>query len=317
MILLPKRLFRIPASETLVKTRGFEMGSVSSQARREKIGATFVAGYHHALDEWSLEGLACELAKVPTELSGFAYEGASMALALLDSLDPFGGRRFENFLRREGGAHSYMMHVGAGWIIGRLPWLRVAPLRFAAKFDPLLRWLVIDGFGFHEGYFHWNQVYNQRERARPDGYMHRAFDQGLGRSVWFVEACNAERVAATVHTFHPSRQSDLWSGVGLASAYAGGATSDDVRELVQYSGLNVTALSQGMAFAAKARQRAGNMVPHTEMACAVGCGMNAAEAARVTDDALSQIDPTGQELAYERWRTRTQQVFSRSAKETI
>lgn len=119
------------------------MGTGSSQARRENIGATFVAGYHSALDARDLERLARDLEKVSPELSGFAYEGAAMALALLDSLDPFGGRRFENFLQREGDAHAYMMHVGAGWIVGRLPWLRIAPLRFAAKFNPLLRWLVI------------------------------------------------------------------------------------------------------------------------------------------------------------------------------
>jgi len=316
MLLASKRLLRIPASEILVETRGFAVGTESSQARRESIGAAFVGGYHSALEARDLDHLARDLEKVSSELSGFAYEGAAMALALLDSLDPFGGRRFENFLQREGASHAYMMHVGAGWIVGRLPWLRIAPLRFAAKFNPILRWLVIDGFGFHEGYFHWNNVYKQRDRVRPNGYFHRAFDQGLGRSVWFVEACNAERVAGTVNAFHPSRQADLWSGVGLASAYAGGASSEDVRELVQYSGLNATSLSQGMAFAAKARQRAGIMVPHTETACAIGCGMSAADAALVTDDALSQIDPTCQELAYERWRSQIQQVFARSVEET-
>lgn len=317
MLLAPKRLLRIPASEILVETRGFAMGTGASQARRESIGAAFVGGYHSALDARDLKDLARDLEKVSSDLAGFAYEGAAMALAMLDNLDPLGGQRFENFLQREGDSHAYMMHVGAGWIIGKLPWLRIAPLRFAAKFNPLLRWLVIDGFGFHEGYFHWNKVYRQRERVRPNSYLHRAFDQGLGRSVWFVEACNAERVAATVHTFHPSRQSDLWSGVGLASAYAGGATSEDIRELVQQAGRNAMALSQGMAFAAKARQRAGNMVPHTETACSIGCGMSASDAARVTDDALSHIDPTGQQLSYESWRTQIQRAFRSTGEDTI
>jgi len=49
----------------------------------------------------------------------------------------------------------------------------------------------MDGFGFHEGYFQWSR--SVRKKALPkgvNGYALRAFDQGLGRSLWFVECAD-------------------------------------------------------------------------------------------------------------------------------
>ena len=43
------------------------------------------------------------------------------------------------------------------------------------------------------------------------------FDQGLGRSFWFVNGGNPELIAQTIHSFPDSRQADFWSGIGLAA----------------------------------------------------------------------------------------------------
>jgi hypothetical protein len=278
--------------------------------RREKIGSTFVHGYHAALDSNNSNDLISQLSEIDNDFRGFAFEGAGMALAMLDSLSPIRKDRVRTFLKADGDPHVYMVHVGAGWIIGRLPWLRMAPQRHSAKFDPLLRWLVLDGYGFHEGYFRWKHIFSARQSPkRSPGYGSRAFDQGLGRSIWFVDAASVEHVSATVRAFHPARQADLWSGVGLACAYAGGAPADAVRELVAHAGPHAAAFSQGVAFAAKTRARAGNLVEHTEMACRVACCMSATDAARVTDDSLIELPGDGDLPAYELWRLRIQTAF--------
>jgi hypothetical protein len=144
------------------------------------------------------------------------------------------------------------------------------------------------------------------------GYALRAFDQGLGRSLWFINGADVESVAAAVAAFAEARRADLWSGVGLACAYAGGADGASVESLLARAGQFAPHLAQGAAFAAKTRQRAGNPSGHTETACRVLCGMSASEAADVTDAALWNLPPDEEEPAYEIWRRRIASEFARA-----
>jgi hypothetical protein len=231
-----------------------------------------------------------------------------MGLALLDRLTPWQRNRWRALLTGPGAAHVYMVHVGLGWVVARLPWLRRHVERPLARLDPLLRWLVLDGYGFHEGYFHWrNSVEAQVVPPGLSGYARRAFDQGLGRSLWFVDGADVTRNPATIVAFPPQRHADLWSGVGLACAYAGGVGEAAIQTLAESAGPYQPQLAQGAAFAAKARQRAGNPAAHTERACAVLCGRSADLAAGITDTALASLPPDGPDgPAFEVWRRRIQ-----------
>jgi hypothetical protein len=276
----------------------------------EEIGQTFIAGYHAALESDDLNCLAGRLALLNSESCGFAFEGAAMALTLLDGVAPRSSR-FQQFLAGPGADHPYMLHIGAGWACARLPWMRLRMEASTASMDPLLRWLAIDGLGFHEGYFAWLRVGVRQQVPRGiRGYARRVFDQGLGRSIWFVSCACAERASRIVEQFDPSRRADLWSGVGLASAYAGCCAAQDLAELASMAGGYRAELAQGAAFAAKARLRAGNPAPHTERACVAFCGISAREAAAITDSSLENLPKEGPEPAYEVWRRRIQQEFA-------
>ena len=304
------RLLTIPVEETRVSRRGFHVCDAAVAERLESIGETFLRGYHAALSEKGGAALGASLQAVDAERRGFAFEGAAMALTLLDHFVPMRGGRFLRFLTGEGSPHNYMLHVGAGWALARLPWLRWRVDSFISTLDPLARWLALDGYGFHQGYFYWPEsVRRQKVPRGVSGYSRRAFDQGLGRSLWFVEGADAPRIAAAISAFPPARQPDLWSGVGLASAYAGGRDASHLELLREAAGPYLAQAAQGAAFAAKARQRAGNPAPQTELACVVLCGASAAAAATVTDAALRDLPPDGAEPAYEIWRRRIQERF--------
>jgi hypothetical protein len=276
----------------------------------ERIGCNFLHGYHAALEEDEVDALALRLNKIESELRGFAFEGAAMSLTLLDHLTPFRNNRLHAFLNGHGATHPYMVHVGAGWAFARLPWLRRCVERPLARLDPLLRWLAVDGYGFHEGYFHWRRcVETQAIPDRLAGYGRRAFDQGLGRSLWFVDGADVSRIPATIGAFPPSRHADLWAGVGLACTYAGGAERDCLEALLAKAGPYAPTLAQGAAFAAKARHRAGNPATHTEIACQVLCALSADGAAHLCDLALKDLPPDGAEPAYEVWRQRIRAQF--------
>jgi hypothetical protein len=75
-------------------------------------------------------------------------------------------------------------------------------------------------------------------------------------------------------------------------------------------------LAQGVAFAAKARERAGNLTPHTERACHTIWGAPASLAAQATDSALENLPTGAPEPAYEVWRLRVQAEFVRQRPES-
>jgi hypothetical protein len=305
---LRKALLGIHLREVTFARRGFFPGEAGTRRRLEQVGQVFLEGYHAALEESDPGRLGAWLDRMAAESRGFAVEGAAMGLTLRDHLPPWRTNLLIAFLNGPGAAHTYMVHIGAGWAAARLGG-RLGVLWDAL--DPLLRWLVIDGCGFHEGYFHWGRCVAERQVPRyVGGYARWAFDQGLGRSLWFVGGADVAAITRAIDRFPAPRRPDLWSGAGLAASYAGGVGADALGRLAQASGPYWAQLAQGVAFAAKARQRAGNPAEHTDLACSVICGLTASAAARVTDDALVGVTAEGAEPAYEVWRRRIQSFFS-------
>lgn len=303
-----RQLLSIPAEEIRFEVRGFRGGQAGMKERIELIGARFRDGYHCGLETATPVGLAHRLGRIHLEEQGFAYEGAAMAWAIREFFTPWDRHRIRRLLAGPGEPHAYMVHVGVGWALARLPGHLGRRLE---RYDPLLRWLVADGYGFHEGFFK-TQAYRAGADApaRVEGYGRRAFDQGLGRALWFMEGGDGGLVSETIQRFGSERHRDLWSGVGLACAYAG--VIEDVSQieaLGRAAGAHGAALAQGAAFAAKARSRAGNQARHTEVVCRVLCGLAAEEAAAVTDEALVGLCDEGEEPAYEVWRRRVQTQF--------
>jgi hypothetical protein len=171
--------------------------------------------------------------------------------------------------------------------------------------------LFWDGFGFHEGFFRPGRSIRARVRPPLAGYARRAFDQGLGRSLWFVEGASPSRIAATITAFEAPRQPDLWSGVGLACGYAGARDEDVVTALVTEAARHQDHLRQGVAFAAAARRRAGNICPDTARACEIVCGASPSAVACMVDQSLAHASTqSDHEGPYEAWRARVRRQFA-------
>lgn len=303
-----RRFLGLSTAEASFAQRGFRASDDEARRRLEQIGIVFLSGYHAALEETGFVALARRLAIVETDLQGFAFEGAAMGLGLLDCFTPWRKDRWRTFTGGLAQPHIYMMHVGLGWALARL---RRSVTSHLAQLDPLLGWLAVDGYGFHEGYFSWPQyVEGQAIHARLHGYALRVFDQGLGRSMWFVKGADVAAVANAINAFPSARRNDLWSGVGLACAYAGGCDRSAIASLRAAANRHLPSLAQGVAFAAKTRQRAANLSLHTENICRLIWGHSAEETAAITDAALEDLREEGGLPAYEVWRRRIQHKFA-------
>ncbi len=299
-----KVLFGVPSEKAVFSRPGF---AKEAWERFQPVGYSLVEGYHATLEDSRFEVLVPRLNAIDPELHGFAYEGAGMGLAALDCLAPW-KNRLNAFVEGPGAPHIYPIYVGVGLALARL---HKHPERYLDRLDPVLAWVIVDGYGFHEGFFSRKQFVNeQKVPTHLSPYARLVFDQGLGRSIWFSSGAVVELVAATIAPFPPQRQAELWSGVGLACAFAGGVDRAAIEKLRTLAGRYSSQLARGAAVAAKGRLQAGNLVPHTELACEVFCGLSGEKAAYITDVARENLPTSSSEPAYEIWRQRTQAQFA-------
>ncbi|WP_433241403.1 DUF1702 family protein [Streptosporangium sp. CA-135522] len=307
---LRRRILTPDVSETRLETRGFHVKSPKARELLETVGETFLTGYAYAAEARTPAEAEERLETIPRQFRGFAYEGAGMAFTILDAMPVGGGGggKLAEFLAGRGNDHIYMVYVGIGWGMARLPrflWPKSSTL------DPLLLWLVHDGYGFHQAYFHTQKYVNEQFHdtrfpwpAGGESYVGRAIDQGIGRALWFVNGTDGDRVASAIESFPESRRSDLYGGAGLAATYAGGAQEDELRQFRERAGVYRPQLAQGSAFAAEARARAGLTVPHNEIATQVFCDTTPELAARICHETRPTGAVRGELPAFEVWRQR-------------
>jgi hypothetical protein len=310
----------IPASATRCGRRGFAVRSVRMAAHLEGIGMSFSEGYHAALDGGPLISLVGHLEVVDDRLRGFAYEGAAMGVAIADRFRPTRSARFHEFLAGPGWRHRYMVHVGLGWMLARLP---RTVLRMRHRLDPVLWPLAIDGAGFHAGFFTGRSY---ARRMRPPWYASgpwgAVFDQGFGRSLWFQAGGRPDLIQEAIAGFPVHRRADLWSGVGLGCAYAGGAPADDLAELQAMAGDYRNGLAQGVAFAVTARETAGTPAFDTGMACELLLGRATSAVRPIVERHLAEATGCSQVqggedvrfedglVRYQDWRARLRREFA-------
>ncbi|HEX4962590.1 MAG TPA: DUF1702 family protein [Thermoanaerobaculia bacterium] len=300
---LALRLFSLAQDQEAFLSSLAQVAAGPLRWRMEAISRSFSEGCHAALEDPRPGPLAARLARrVEPELQGFAYEGAGLGLALLDAVTPWRRHRLADFIAGPGSPQTYMLHVGSGWVMARLP---VSHRWFLSGLDPVLGWLAYDGLGFHDAFFHGGRIVGRAEAPRrAGGYALRPFDAGVGRRLWLLPEAGVSYVPRIIATFAASRHAGLWMGVGEAITFAGGRDAAAVAEVRQAAGDHAPQLALGSAFAAEVRARAGNPSPWTDLACALLCHQEPAAAAAVVREALAGLPPDGEVPAYEVWRER-------------
>lgn len=273
----------------------------------EPVAQTLVDSFYATVDSSRHDKLVPRLDAVAPELRGIAYEGAGMGLMLLDSLLP-GRSRLARFLHGPGARYRGLVAIGAGLVLPRVP---VPTRRFLARQDPFLRWLVMDGYGFHDGFFRWRQSIEAQQRPKAvRGYGRRAYDQGIGRSLWFATGANIDRITGTLVKFPLERQRDLWSGIGLACAYAAGVLDRNaIATLADAAGPFLSHMAVGAAVASTFRAQSGMPAPHTDLACAQLWNASAEDVAAIARDASRRPDGPRLLPTYGQWREQLRQEW--------
>jgi hypothetical protein len=300
-------VFRIDEDKVSFEHRGIPVSDDRARERLEGGARHFSRGFKAAMRDTRPHRIAARIEEMDPDFHGFAYEGAGMALSVLDGLLPR-RRRLAKLLAGPGERWAALIYIGVGWTLARV---NRVPQRPPARLDPILGWAAHDGAGFHQGFLRTTPFVDEQERP-PDisGPALRVFDQGIGRSLLFVRGDDLELVRDTVDSFPPERRPDLWSGVGLAATYAGGLGEERLRRLRELAHPHELRLAQGSAFATMSRVRAGNVTSDTELGASVLCGAPASEVAERAERALAEVSPED-ESPFEAWQARLRESFAK------
>jgi len=278
-----RRLLAIPPRLASFSELGFTPCDAAVRGRLEKVLETFIQGYNLALSIDDPELIAATLHRqLDAHHVGFAFEGAGMYYALRDLLAPWRPSRLRAFLEGPGNDHDYIVAVGAGFALARVPWGRWLWPSYSRRLDPLIVWCLPDGYGFLQGIFHPRRYI--AGRADPPSvlpaFARQLFDSGLGRSLWWSQSAEPWRIARVIDAFPEARRPEMWCGIGVAAAYAGGAADADGAglELRDLAGPYRADFLSGVPFATRMRQKGRNPSAVTDRACELLLGVSADEA---------------------------------------
>jgi hypothetical protein len=316
---LLQRLLTIRPQEASFAARGFEVSDPGLSRKLETMLESFIAGYNHAVRISDPVALSEQLYKeFDSHHVGFAFEGIGLWLALVDLLVPGKATRLNDFLKGTGRDHDYIIAVGAGFAIARLPWGPRVMDRYLRTLDPFIAWCVPCGYGFHEGFFNHHRFFERaQEPPRSLSVLGKQlFDSGLGRALWWVECADPIRIKCAIDRFPERRRAELWAGIGIASSYAGGIDAGRLRMLHELAQPCDADFLSGLPFSARLRQKAGNYSEATDLACRVLLGMSTDETADMAEAAAAavrhQVKGEGITAAYDLVRKHLVTEFSNS-----
>ncbi len=202
------------------------------------------------------------LEKTEPEFRSIAYESASMAIAIKNFEDGGFPDKWLAFANGAARAHTAQVYVGLGWAIAKL---NLSFLETVKDLDTKLYFRIADGCGYYDGSFRRRPtVLSQQLPVYLPAAAMPIYDQGIGRSIWYTAKTDINKIRSVIETFAANRQPDLWRGIGIAVAYVGGCSDEDLKTLLQYAATNGPQLAYGAALAARSRIQANTMTADTD-----------------------------------------------------
>ncbi len=189
------------------------------------------------------------------EFTSVAYEAAASKFAVIDIKNcNFSFPLWSSFLEKYGTLHSSQIHVGLGWALCETQSFNTS---FLDTLDSIWRWRVLDGYGYYSGLFlRRESIRKQTTPSFITGDDFHAFNQGLGRSLWYLSQGEPDRLVRALNLFDAARKEDLWRGVGLAATYVGSVENKQLDELKKEAESFFVQFKCGALLAIAGRQKA-------------------------------------------------------------
>lgn len=177
-----------------------------------------------------------------------------------------------------------------------------------------LGWMAMDAYGMDRGYFHWyDSVQNMRMPENLPPLAMAAFDQGLGRALWFISNADPDSIRQLTDRFSDDRQPNLWRGIGLMTGFWGAEESQSMKKLLKYAGQYRHFFQQGVAHAVSFRVDLGDVPDYSKTASELICRASVEEIADLSERLLIQnTGETFDSKAYLGWQNGLVKFFANS-----
>lgn len=302
-------------------------GFVSASTLRH-VARTFVDGFSIAT-EIETGRLGYEIGTMAATDRGVGYEGAAAGKAVLDlscshwsecSMSRgLGDERMEEssevfepklteagYLLKDASRYSFLLFLGIGEAMAQL---KLPPVLCNDVARELWSGQIIEGYGFFDGYFNWYEaLVLQKYPTELAPVLRAAYDQGLGRAIYFISNCSAAKIREQINTFPIERRAELWAGVGIPAAYVGGLTERELARLIDFAGSYRAELMQGVLLGSDARAKQLLIPDHTDMACNIICGARLSEAMELNSQLTSMLAERESYSMYD-WQMATRRIL--------
>jgi hypothetical protein len=219
------------------------------------------------------------LGKTEKKILPVAYEGAAMTMALKDFSSGESISNWKTFLEASK-PFACQIYIGMGWAVGQE---KKTDLPFMDELNRNMQFRVWDGCGYFDGIFRQRQTIkgqNRLEHIEEKNYQ--AYDEGLGRSLWYSCKGEENKLPELVQQFSAERHSDLWRGIGIACSFVGGFEETTLKALISLAEEHTIQLGIGTAMVAKSRIESNCKTEDIELACRILCNLSAEDAMKIT-----------------------------------
>ena len=173
-------------------------------------------------------------------------------------------------------AHAAQVHIGIGWAMAELA---LRPDVYLTQFSGVMQGRVLDGFGYYSGLFRRRRCIQAMDipAGIPTDVL-TAFDQGLGRAMWYISKGDVEPLMAMIRPFQEERKKGIWRGIGVAASYIGGVDLQGWHELIEASNEKSRYLKTGVLLCAASRKLSNTTTTDVNLALAAfGAGADSAQ----------------------------------------
>ena len=215
----------------------------------ETIVSTFQKGRSLSEQELGLDNLISKLNQFEPRYRSVAFEGASMGVALQSPIEMW------KVYAEANEKHDTQVHIGLGWAVAEKELDINSTLR---EIEPLMQTKVLEGYGYWYGLF--RRRLTIRTQQIPENIIiefQRGFDQGVGRSIWYVAKGEVAKVVNIINHFPEVRRENIWYGIGVASTYVGGCSDKLISELKSSADAFKSNLERGIEAAEVSMLKAG------------------------------------------------------------
>ena len=228
---------------------------MSISERMRQIQSAFLEAKGFALLANQKEQLSVFLSAISGDFSSVSFEGASMGLAINSYNKTKTLSEWNWLVEKYSAVHTSQIYVGLGWAIAELG---VNPTSIVSDLNSASGYRVMDGVGYYHGILRRRAAIERQ--LIPDIVsisLLPAYDQGLGRSLWYNAGGEIEPVLKKIELFPKDRTPALWRGIGVAITYVGGASNKQVEAIREASKSNLAHLKYGALMALLSRKKAG------------------------------------------------------------